>query len=119
MEERSSVKWNKGWALLLIAGSLEPAWVVSMKLSEGFTHPIWAIATAIFLFGSMASLAKALKYDIPMGTAYSVWVGIGAIGALIAGIMLFDESSNLLRLGFILVVIVGIMGLQATSGKEG
>ncbi|MFA5312807.1 MAG: multidrug efflux SMR transporter [Methanomassiliicoccales archaeon] len=109
---------NKGWLFLILAGALEPIWVVSMKLSEGFTQVIWAASTFIFLFGSMYFLAQALRSKIPMGTAYSIWVGVGAVGALIAGIILFDESSEAIRLGFVLLIIVGIVGLQATSGGE-
>ena len=89
-----------------------------MKYSEGFTDELWVAATFIFLFFSMYFLALALKSKIPMGTAYSIWVGIGAIGALIAGIVLFNESSNMVRLGFVLMILIGIVGLQTTSRSE-
>lgn len=111
-------KASNGWTYLILAGLLEPIWVVSMKYSQGFTDILWAAATFIFLFFSMYFLALALKSKIPVGTAYSIWVGIGAIGALIAGIILFNESSDIVRLGFVLLIIVGIAGLQTTSRKE-
>ncbi len=111
-------KASNGWTYLILAGLLEPIWVVSMKYSQGFTDILWAAATFIFLFFSMYFLALALKSKIPVGTAYSIWVGIGAIGALIAGIILFNESSDIIRLGFVLLIIVGIAGLQTTSRKE-
>jgi len=106
---------RKAWALLAIAGCFEPLWIVSMKLSEGFTQPYWATATFVFLAFSMYFLAQALKGRLAMGTAYAVWVGIGAIGALIAGILLFDEPSDLVRLGFVGLIIIGIVGLQVTA----
>jgi quaternary ammonium compound-resistance protein SugE len=106
---------NKGWTYLILAGLFEPVWVVSMKYSEGFTDVLWIAATFIFLLFSMYFLALALKSKIPMGTAYSIWVGIGAIGALIAGIMLFNESSDMIRMGFVLLIVIGVVGLQTTS----
>jgi quaternary ammonium compound-resistance protein SugE len=109
---------NKGWMLLVLAGAFEPFWVVSMKLSEGFTNVIWAAATFIFLSFSMYFLALALRSKVPVGTAYSIWVGIGAVGALVAGILLFNESSDIIRLGFVLLILTGIVGIQVTSGKE-
>ncbi|MDD1772493.1 MAG: multidrug efflux SMR transporter [Methanomassiliicoccales archaeon] len=121
MSERSvdkGVSERKAWAFLALAGCFEPLWVVSMKLSEGFTDIPWVTATFIFLTFSMYFLALALKGKLAMGTAYSVWVGIGAIGALIAGILLFDESSDPLRLGFVALIIVGIVGLQVTAKER-
>jgi quaternary ammonium compound-resistance protein SugE len=106
---------DSAWTLLVVAGLLEPVWVTAMKLSEGFRDLPWAAATFVFLFFSMFLLGKALKMSIPIGTAYAVWVGIGAIGALIVGILLFDEPSDLLRLFFVLLIVVGIVGVQVTS----
>jgi quaternary ammonium compound-resistance protein SugE len=118
-QKDDATKVSKGWTYLILAGLFEPIWVVSMKLSEGFTQIIWTAATFVFLFFSMYFLALALRSKVPVGTAYSIWVGIGAIGALIAGILLFDESSDIVRLGFVLLIVVGIVGLQATSREEG
>lgn len=115
---REAADLKKGWLLLLLAGSFEPVWVISMKLSEGFTQPIWAMATFIFLFISMYLLALTLKAKIPVGTAYSIWVGIGAIGALIAGILLFSEPSDIVRLGFVSLIVVGVVGVQLTSRRK-
>ncbi|MHC1680123.1 MAG: multidrug efflux SMR transporter [Methanomassiliicoccales archaeon] len=106
---------DPAWTLLVVAGLLEPVWVTAMKLSEGFTDIPWAVATFVALFFSMYLLGKALKMSIPMGTAYAVWVGIGAIGALIVGILLFNEPSDLLRLFFVLLIVIGIVGVQVTS----
>jgi len=106
---------GRAWATLVVAGLLEPVWVTTMKLSDGFTDIEWAAATFVFLFFSMYLLGKALKMNIPMGTAYAVWVGIGAIGALVVGILLFNEPSDLLRLFFVLLIVAGIVGVQVTS----
>jgi len=105
---------DPAWTLLIMAGLLEPVWVTAMKLSEGFSDIPWAAATFVALFFSMYLLGRALKMGIPMGTAYAVWVGIGAIGALVAGILLFNEPSDLLRLLFVLLIVVGIVGVQVT-----
>ncbi len=109
---------RNGWFLLLVAGAFEPLWLVCMKLSEGFTQPLWAAATLVFLFISMYLLSLALKGRMPIGAAYSIWVGIGAIGALIAGIILFGESSDPVRLGFVLMIIFGVVGVQITTRKD-
>lgn len=106
---------GSAWTTLIAAGMLEPVWVTAMKLSEGFTDLIWAAVTFVSLFFSMYLLGKALKMNVPMGTAYAVWVGIGAIGALAVGILLFNEPSDLLRLFFVLLIVIGIAGVQITS----
>jgi len=106
---------DPAWTTLVVAGLLEPVWVTAMKLSEGFTDIPWAAATFVFLFFSMYLLGRALKMNIPVGTAYAVWVGIGAIGALVVGILLFNEPSELLRLFFVLLIVVGMIGVQVTS----
>jgi quaternary ammonium compound-resistance protein SugE len=117
-QRNGTFELNKGWAFLILAGMFEPIWVVSMKYSDGFTQTVWTVATFIFLFFSMYFLALALRSKIPMGTAYSVWVGIGAIGALVAGILLFNESSDNIRLGFVLLILVGIVGVQVTGDSD-
>jgi quaternary ammonium compound-resistance protein SugE len=106
--------------MIVAGGVFEPAWLASMKLSAGFTDPLWAAATFVFLFISMYLLAQGLKAMIPMGAAYAVWVGIGAIGGLIAGILLFMESADPVRLAFVLLIVVGIVGIQLNGrGPEG
>jgi quaternary ammonium compound-resistance protein SugE len=115
VKECKRVSSNKGWMMIIAGGAFEPAWLASMKLSAGFTDPLWVAATFVFLFISMYLLAQGLKAMIPMGAAYAVWVGIGAIGGLIAGILLFMESSDPVRLAFVLLIVVGIVGVQLTG----
>ena len=103
-----------GWVLLLIAGGFECAWAVGLKYSEGFTRLWPTVGTLIALASSMLLLARA-ALTLPIGTAYAVWTGIGAVGAALLGMLLFEESRALLRLGFIGLVVVGIVGLAATG----
>ena len=102
------------WVYLAIAGVFEIIWAVGLKYSEGFTRPL---ASAITLAGMVVSfwcLALALK-EIPIGTGYAVWVGIGAVGTAILGIALFGESAAWPRLACIALILAGIVGLKLTS----
>ena len=102
------------WLLLLIAGLLEACWAISLKLSEGFTRFWPSLFTAVAMAGSVYLLAVAAR-TLPIGTAYSVWVGIGAGAAAIIGIVWFGESTEPARLFFIALLLVAIVGLKFTS----
>lgn len=104
------------WISLVIAGLMEPCWVIGLKRSEGFKRPLWSAITVVFIFASMYFLALAIDMDLPIGTAYAVWTGIGAVGALVAGILLFKEKAELVRMFFILLIVIGIAGVQMTAG---
>jgi quaternary ammonium compound-resistance protein SugE len=102
---------NQAWLLLALAGVLEIVWAVGMKYTEGFTR--WT-ASALVLVVALASfwlLGLAMKV-LPVGTAYAVWVGIGAAGAGILGIVLFDEPAQLARVGCIALIVAGVIGLR-------
>ncbi|MBX3467426.1 MAG: multidrug efflux SMR transporter [Planctomycetes bacterium] len=101
------------WLLVIIAGLSETAWVVFLKRSQGFTRLLPSLATVTFMAASFLLLAWALR-TIPVGTGYVVWTGVGAVGTLVAGILLFDESRSAARLFFATLVIAGIIGLHAT-----
>ena len=103
-----------GWVLLVIAGGFECAWAVGLKYTEGFSRLWPSVGTVAALAASMLLLARA-ALTLPIGTAYAVWTGIGAVGAALLGILLFDEPRSALRLGFIGLVVVGIVGLAATG----
>jgi quaternary ammonium compound-resistance protein SugE len=103
------------WIFLIIAGLLEPCWAISLKKSEKFRNIPWTIATIVFLAASMYLLSVAMA-DLPMGTAYAVWTGIGAIGTLIAGTILFKEAVTTARLFFAVLIVTGVVGLQITAG---
>jgi quaternary ammonium compound-resistance protein SugE len=103
------------WYLLILAGLFEIGWAVGLEYSDGFSKPVPSLATGVALIISMVLLAQAVK-NLPIGTAYAVWTGIGAVGTASLGILLFDEPPSFARLLFIGVIIVGIVGLHATSG---
>jgi quaternary ammonium compound-resistance protein SugE len=103
------------WYLLILAGLFEIGWAIGLEYSEGFSKPIPTLGTAIAMIVSLILLSQAVK-DLPIGTAYAVWTGIGAVGTASLGIVLFDESVSLLRMGFIGVIVVGIVGLHAAGG---
>ena len=102
------------WLLLLLAGVAEIGWVVGLKYSEGFTRPWPTAFTVAALAASMVMLGLAAR-TLPIGTAYAVWTGIGAVGAAIAGILLFGESAQALRLACIALIVAGVAGLRLTT----
>lgn len=105
------------WIFLLIAGLFEISWAVGLKYSEGFTK-IWpTVFTISTMILSFYFLAQALK-TIPLGTAYAVWTGIGAVGTVIFGIYLFDEPKTFARVFFIFLIVTGIVGLKLFAGKN-
>ncbi|MGI2260431.1 DMT family transporter [Shewanella sp. GXUN23E] len=102
------------WAILFLAGLCEVAWAVGLKFSEGFTKLLPSVFTVGFMLLSFWLLGLALR-NLPLGTAYGVWVGIGAIGTAIAGIYLFDEPATLLKSVSLLLIVAGIAGLKLSS----
>jgi quaternary ammonium compound-resistance protein SugE len=104
------------WAVLLAAGLLEVGWAIGLKYTEGFTRPIPSALTLAAMAGSILLLGLALK-TLPIGTAYAVWTGIGAVGTAILGITLFGEPATLARLACIGLIVTGILGLKLVSGS--
>lgn len=102
---------NLAWALLVVAGLLEIVWSLSMKASHGFTKHHFTTITLIAALLSFWLLGLALR-QLPVGTAYAVWTGIGAVGAAILGIVLFGESLSVVRIGCIALIVFGILGLK-------
>ncbi len=102
------------WIYLIIAGLLETGWAIGLKYTHGFTRPLPSILTALAIAASMFLLALAAR-TIPIGTAYAIWVGIGAAGAVILGIVLFDEPRDFARLAFVGLLLVSVVGLKVTS----
>ena len=102
---------NLAWLVLVIAGLFEVVWAIGLKYADGFTRPLASIFTVIAILISMALLGLAAK-TLPIGTAYAVWTGIGAIGTAILGILLFGDSANLIRLGCLALIVLGIVGLK-------
>jgi quaternary ammonium compound-resistance protein SugE len=102
------------WLYLLIAGLFEVAWAIGLKYTDGFTRLIPSIWTVGSMAISFLFLSLALK-TLPVGTAYAVWTGVGAVGVAILGIVLFAEPANALRLGCIGMIVGGIVGLKLVS----
>ncbi|MBN8827115.1 MAG: quaternary ammonium compound efflux SMR transporter SugE [Sphingobacteriia bacterium] len=102
------------WIYLVIAGLLEICWAIGLKYSEGFSRFWPSIFTFVTLAGSMYLLSKSAQ-TLPIGTAYAVWVGIGALGAAVCGIILFNESVSLLRILFLAMLCISIIGLKFTN----
>ncbi|MGC4980969.1 multidrug efflux SMR transporter [Streptomyces sp. DT193] len=103
------------WVLLIVAGLLEVGWSIGMKYTDGFTRPVPSILTGAGIVASMLLLSQAAK-SLPIGTAYGVWVGIGAAGAAILGMTLLDEPATAARIFFICLLLASVVGLKATSG---
>jgi len=104
------------WVLLVIAGLLEAGWAIGLSYTQGFTKLVPSALTILGIVGSMGLLAHVMAMrTIPVGTAYAVWVGIGAAGAVILGIFLLDESAAPARLFFLALLLIAIMGLKFTA----
>lgn len=108
---------NLAWLLLLIAGLLEIVWAVSMKASDGFTKHHFTALTLVAAGLSFWLLGLALR-ELPVGTAYAVWTGIGAVGAAVLGIVLLGESLTFARVGCIALIVCGILGLKLLGGES-
>lgn len=102
------------WAILVIAGLFEAGWAIGLKYTEGLTRLWPSVGTAFAMVISISILALAMT-SLPVGTAYAVWVGVGAVGTAIMGIVLFDEPVNIGRLLSIALILSGIVGLKLTS----
>lgn len=99
------------WVLLGVAGIFEIAWAIAMKYSEGFTHLVPSIVTVIGYIASLVFLSLAIK-ELPVGTGYAVWTGIGIVGTTLLGVLLFQERLSLLQVLCLLLIVVGIVGLR-------
>lgn len=102
------------WLLLLVAGLFEVGWAIGLKYTDGFTKPLPTVLTIASMIVSMSLLGIALK-SLPVGTAYAVWVGVGAVGTVILGIVLLHEPVNAARLISVTLIIAGIVGLKLAT----
>mgnify|MGYP000602555488 FL=1 len=102
------------WLFLFLAGLTEIGWAIALKYSHGFTRIIPSVITIVVMISSFFLLAQSLK-TIPIGTAYAIWTGIGIVGTVILGIILFDEPISFIRLLFLSLILIGIVGLKLTQ----
>jgi quaternary ammonium compound-resistance protein SugE len=106
------------WLILFIAGLFETGWAIGLKYSEGFTRIVPTLWTVVALVVSLLMLSWSAR-ELPIGTAYAVWVGIGALGAAVLGIVLFGEPATAGRLFFLTLMLISIAGLKLTSPPSG
>lgn len=99
------------WVLVVIAGLMETGWALGLKYSDGFTRPLPSALTIVGAVASFWLLSLAMK-DLPVGTAYAVWVGIGAVGTAIAAVILFGEPATLMRAAGVGLILAGIVTLK-------
>ncbi|MBJ7412732.1 MAG: quaternary ammonium compound efflux SMR transporter SugE [Phenylobacterium sp.] len=102
------------WIFLLIAGLLEVVWAYAMKLSEGFTRPIPSVITIATMIASFALLSLAMR-ALPLGTSYTIWTGIGAVGAFLVGVVVLGEPMTLMRVGAAALIIAGLVLMKLSS----
>jgi quaternary ammonium compound-resistance protein SugE len=102
------------WWLLLFAGLLEVVWAVALKDADGFSRFWPSLIVLVALAGSMVLLSRAVR-DLPIGTAYAIWVGIGALGAAVCGVLLFREPLTLTRVAFLVLLLTALIGLKLTA----
>lgn len=102
------------WVILVLAGLFEIGWAIGLKYTEGFTRLWPSVGTAVAMLISLGLLGIALK-SLPLGTAYAVWVGVGAVGTVILGIVLLDEPANPARLISVTLIVIGIIGLKLAT----
>jgi len=106
----------QAWIYLLVAGIFEVGWAVGLKYSLGFSRWVPSVITVICMIISFGFLALALR-ALPLGTAYAIWTGIGAAGTAVAGLILFGESRDPVRLAFLCLIVIGVVGLKVFSGR--
>ncbi|MBV4484329.1 quaternary ammonium compound efflux SMR transporter SugE [Pseudomonas sp. SWRI153] len=102
------------WIILFCAGLFEVGWAVGLKYTDGFTRPLPTALTVAAMAISLGLLGLAMK-ELPLGTAYAIWTGVGAVGTVIAGIILFGESMALIRMASVALIVTGLIGLKVSA----
>jgi quaternary ammonium compound-resistance protein SugE len=113
----ASLPASMAWFYLLLAGLTEIAWAVGLKQTQAWTRPGASLITILLMIASFGFLSQALK-SLPIGTAYAIWTGIGAVGTVVVGIVWFGEPRTALRMACIGLILIGIAGLKLTSGPS-
>jgi len=105
---------HMSWIILFFAGLFEVGWAVGLKYTDGFSKPLPTALTVAAMAISLGLLGLAMK-ELPLGTAYAIWTGVGAVGTVIAGIILFGESMALMRLVSVALIVTGLVGLKISA----
>ena len=113
----AAISMSTAWIYLIVAGCLEVVWALGIKYTAGFSKPVPSAITIGAMIASVWLLALAIK-TIPVGTGYAVWVGIGAVGAAIGGVILFGESRAMPRIICIVLIVAGVIGLKLVSDAD-
>jgi quaternary ammonium compound-resistance protein SugE len=108
------MEMKMSWIILFFAGLFEVGWAVGLKYTDGFSRPLPTALTVGAMVISLGLLGLAMK-ELPLGTAYAIWTGVGAVGTVIAGIILFGESMALFRLASVALIIAGLVGLKISA----
>ena len=103
------------WLLLVIAGVLEPCWIYTMEKSDSFRDIRWTVLTVLVLIADLYLLSVAMQ-TLGAGMSYAIWTGIGAIGAVVMGVFVYKEKATVLRVFLIMLIVIGITGLNLTAG---
>lgn len=110
MYDLVSIMW------IVIGGLLEPVWLIALKKSDSFKNKKWAILTVLAMYASPMVMGMALD-EVPVGVAYAIWTGLGAIGAIASGVLLFKDQVTPRILAFVMLIMVGAIGLAVTGGS--
>ncbi len=102
------------WLILFFAGLFEVGWAIGLKYTDGFSKPLPTVLTVAAMAASLGLLGLAMR-DLPLGTAYAIWTGVGAVGTVIAGVVLFGESVAPMRIASVLLIITGLIGLKISA----
>ena len=102
------------WIVLFVAGLFETCWAIGLKYTDGFTRLWPSVGTVAAMIASVVLLGWSMR-SLPVGTAYAVWTGIGAVGTVLLGLVLFDEPATVARLGCVALIVAGIVGLKLTA----
>lgn len=105
-----------GWTLLVLSGLLDVFWALATKKSNGMTHWGWGTASLVLLAAFVIALSKALSV-LPLGMAYAVWTGIGAVGSVLVGVLVFGEPLGAQRIAYVTIIVVAIVGLHLGTGE--
>jgi len=102
------------WLILFFAGLFEVGWAIGLKYTDGFSRPLPTVLTVAAMAASLGLLGLAMR-DLPLGTAYAIWTGVGAVGTVIAGVVLFGESLAPMRVASVMLIITGLIGLKISA----
>lgn len=106
-----------GWTLIILGGVFQIVWAIGLDYTNGFTHLLWDALVVVFVFLSIWCLSAAMRTDIPVSTAYTVWIGLGVVGTIVVSAILGLEAINVFTAVFLAVIVAGVVGLKMTQER--